>query len=223
MSAKKTNILLVEDDAQLLTLLAAILTRSGYSVRTAEDGFAALAEIRAHMPDIILSDLYMLGMSGFELLSVIRRRFPTLPVVAMSSAFSGGDIPTGVAADAFYQKATSIVSLLRIVEETYRPDAALTRRHGEPVPIWIATHSPADAVHQHVVIACPECLRTSTHASVKSFTVVREADCAFCSTPIHYAMVQSVDPGPGNGSPNGLPRRAHPLDPVPTFAQQPTE
>lgn len=224
MSGKKTNILLVEDDTQLLTLLSAILTRTGYSVRTAEDGFAALAEIRADMPDVILSDLYMLGMSGFELLSVIRRRFPALPVIAMSSAFSGGDIPTGVAADAFYQKATSIVSLLRIVEETYRPnDAASTRRHGEPVPIWIATHSPPDDIHQHVLIACPECLRTSTHASIKSITLVREADCAYCSTPIRYAMVQSVDPGPGNGRPNGLPRPAHAQDPVPPFAQQATE
>ena len=56
------------------------------------------------VPDVILSDLNMPGMSGFEFLSVVRRRFPTVKVIAMSSAFAVDDIPPGVAADAFYQK-----------------------------------------------------------------------------------------------------------------------
>ena len=43
----------------------------------------------------------MLDMSGFELLSVIRRRFPKVTAIAMSSAFSDGVTPAGVAADAF--------------------------------------------------------------------------------------------------------------------------
>ena len=104
MPHRKNNILIVEDDVQLRALLTAILTQAGFRVRAAEDGFSALTQMRADMPDIILSDLYMLGMSGFELLSVIRRRFPEVTVIAMSSAFSGGEIPAGVAADAFYQK-----------------------------------------------------------------------------------------------------------------------
>ena len=53
-----------------------VLTEIGYRVRSAEDGFSALREMRHEVPDILLSDLNMPGMSGFELLSVVRRRFP---------------------------------------------------------------------------------------------------------------------------------------------------
>jgi CheY-like chemotaxis protein len=55
---------------------------AGYEVRTSEDGFSALVQLRAALPDLIVSDLRMPNMSGFELLSIIRRRFPQIPVIA---------------------------------------------------------------------------------------------------------------------------------------------
>jgi CheY-like chemotaxis protein len=191
----KNNLLIVEDDIQLRVLLTAILTQAGYRVRAAEDGFSALMHMRADMPDIILSDLYMLGMSGFELLSVVRRRFPEVTVVAMSSAFSGGQIPTGVAADAFYQKATGVPPLLVLLEEAANIED-LTQRFRDSAPIWIATHPPKSGSEAPVVIACPECLRTSHCVPGNASTIVRKTDCAYCHTPIHYAMVQTTDPGP---------------------------
>ena len=57
-------------------------------MRSAEDGFSALEEIRRLTPDVLLSDLNMPHMSGFELLSVVRRRFPAIYAIAMSGAFS---------------------------------------------------------------------------------------------------------------------------------------
>jgi CheY-like chemotaxis protein len=191
----RKNILIVEDDIQLRTLLTAILTQAGYRVRAAEDGFSALMYLRVDMPDIILSDLYMLGMSGFELLSVVRRRFPEVTVIAMSSAFSGGEIPTGVAADAFYQKATGVPPLLTLLEEAAAVED-LTQLLRGPAPIWIATHPAKSGADAHIVIACPECLRTSHCAPGNASTIVRRTDCGYCRTPIHYAMVQTTDPGP---------------------------
>jgi CheY-like chemotaxis protein len=209
MPTLKTNLLIVDDDAELRFLLSAVLTQSGYRVRAAEDGFSALAEIRAEMPDVILSDLYMLGMSGFELLSVVRRRFPALPVIAMSSAFSGGEIPNGVAADAFYQKATSVIMLLRLVEETGSPtDLHLAKRSGEAAPIWIAAHPVENGAHTQMAISCPECLRTFPHAASKTISVVHHAHCAYCNTLIQFAMVQTTDPGP----PATTWQRARPTD-----------
>ncbi len=76
MPNAKVKLLIVDDDVSLLMLLSQIFTKSGYSVQPAEDGFSALAVIRNEIPDIILSDLNMPGMSGFEFLSVVRRRFP---------------------------------------------------------------------------------------------------------------------------------------------------
>jgi len=197
MPALLTNILLVEDDAPLRKLLTVILTRSGYRVRAAEDGFSALAQIRANMPGILLSDLYMLGMSGFELLSVVRRRFPAIKVIAMSSAFSGGEVPPGVAADRFYQKATSITALLRLIEETVIAEDREPSPHGAaPQPIWIASHAAQTGIGEPVVIACPECLRTFANSPARGLAVVQRTVCAHCQTPIYYSMVQSIDPGP---------------------------
>lgn len=195
MPATKSNLLLVEDDEHIRTLLAAILTQSGHRVRAAEDGFSALAQIRDDAPDLVLSDLYMAGMSGFELLSVVRRRFPAIPVIAMSSAFSEGEIPAGVAADAFYPKATGIKSLLTLVDETASlNDLPPAKRPRGAAPIWIATELSADGAP--IVIACPECLRTSEHAAEVATTVVHKTDCDHCRTSIDYAIVQTTNPSP---------------------------
>src|ERR1700694_536707 len=68
LPSEKPTILIVEDDVLLRSLLCTILEESGYKVRSAEDGFTALTQIRTEIPDILLSDLHMPGMSGFELL-----------------------------------------------------------------------------------------------------------------------------------------------------------
>ena len=104
----KMKLLVVDDEPSIRVSLAQIFMQFGHSVRTAEDGFAALVEIRQQIPDILLSDLNMLGMSGFELLSVVRRQFPQIHVIAMSDSFSGDSIPPGVAADVFYEKGTGL-------------------------------------------------------------------------------------------------------------------
>lgn len=68
----------------------------------------ALVEIRKEIPDILLSDLNMPGMSGFELLSVVRSSFPSIRAIAMRGAFSGVEVPIGIAADAFYKKGNGV-------------------------------------------------------------------------------------------------------------------
>jgi DNA-binding NarL/FixJ family response regulator len=82
---------------------ALILKERGYEVRTAKDGFQALVELRRSRPDVIISDLRMPSMSGFELLPVVRRRFPHIPVIAISGEYNGA-IPPGLIADAFFFK-----------------------------------------------------------------------------------------------------------------------
>ena len=70
--------------------MSLVLAQIGYLVRSAGDGFSALVELQKELPNILVSDLNMPGMNGFELLSVVRRRFPSVQTIAMSGAFSGG-------------------------------------------------------------------------------------------------------------------------------------
>ena len=86
-------------------LMAMILTEEGYEVSTATDGFDGLAQLRSSVPDLVISDLQMPRMSGVEFLSVVRHRFPAIPVIAMSGAYEMNEYsPAGVMADAFYPK-----------------------------------------------------------------------------------------------------------------------
>ena len=182
------KILLVEDEPEIRITMSTILSVTGYSVRTAEDGLSALHAIRQEMPDILLSDLYMPRMTGFELLSVVRQRFPELQVVAMSGAYSGMEIPYGVSADAFYAKDTGIEALLQILRKLCAAERTASPSSSKVAPLWIyqeAIDSPSSA---HVTIVCPECLRTSSLSLDGSVDHVRVTRCAHCDLPIHFAI-----------------------------------
>jgi CheY-like chemotaxis protein len=116
MPETKARLLIVDDEPSVRMSISTTLTEIGYNVRAVEDGSSALSEMQQEIPDILLSDLNMPGMSGYELLTVVRLTFPTIRTVAMSGAFSGNEVPSGVAADAFYQKGSSLGSLLMIME-----------------------------------------------------------------------------------------------------------
>jgi CheY-like chemotaxis protein len=118
--------MVVDDDESIRDSLALILQASGYETVTANNGFDALLQLKRRLPAIVLSDLNMPQMSGFELLSVVRRRFPQISVIAMSGAYHSGEaVPGGVIADAFYPKGPGTPKmLLRIVADLVQASAA---------------------------------------------------------------------------------------------------
>ena len=128
MSNKLTSILIVDDNDDLRNVLANFFADCGFTVRTAADGLAALAEMSFELPDVLVSDLDMPVMSGFELLSIVRNRFPAVGVIAMSGAYTGPEVPTGVAADAFYPKSGSGSSPLPLMVK-----AVIERNRSHPL------------------------------------------------------------------------------------------
>jgi CheY-like chemotaxis protein len=90
-NSEKQQILVVDDEQSVRNSLALILKAAGYVVSTATDGFDALLQMRRAIPDVIISDLNMPNMSGFEFLSVVRRRFPEISVIAASGAYQYGE------------------------------------------------------------------------------------------------------------------------------------
>jgi CheY-like chemotaxis protein len=196
MPKATVNLLVVEDDAGLRTSLTHIFAAFGHRVRSAADGFSALSELRLEVPEMILSDLNMPGMSGFEFLSVVRRRFPLVKVVAMSSAFAADNIPPGVAADAFYQKGSDLGSLLQIVEEMTSSERPQPHHADEtPAPIWVERNEPDGRGGARIMLTCPECLRAFPQFSVETAFPVHEIRCIHCNHAFAYAIVQPADPG----------------------------
>jgi CheY-like chemotaxis protein len=205
MPATNRKLLIVDDEMLLRTSLSHIFTTFGYSVRTAEDGFAALAAIRNEVPDILLSDLNMPGMSGFELLSVVHRRFPAIQVIAMSGAFSGNTVPAGVVADAFYEKGGNPGALLEIIKGMSQAEQSTLQRTHTVVPIWIPKngHDPSGA--EYVIIACPDCLRTFPQVLAETLYPLYETGCTHCSGLIHYAIVPPAPTAALQGMRGGNP------------------
>ena len=66
------TILVVDDDADTRGLVRRLLERAGYAVREAEDGLAGLRELFAAAPDLVLLDVMMPGLDGWETLERIR-------------------------------------------------------------------------------------------------------------------------------------------------------
>ncbi len=193
---EKTHLLVVEDEPTIRQLFSMLLSAAGYSVAQADDGFAALEEIRRQRPALILSDLNMPRMTGFELLSVIRRRFPDMHVIAMSGAFDGDEIPTGVAADAYYQKSgRHIGTLVEVIEGILHENGDQEQEPAQPEPqphvaLWVSRRgTPIDA--PHILLTCPECLRSFPHCTEKSENTMKvtETECVFCRATIRYALL----------------------------------
>jgi CheY-like chemotaxis protein len=177
------RILLVDDQELIRQLGKAILEAQGYEVHGAADGFEGLAALKQSLPDIIISDLQMPNMNGFEFLSVVRRRFPVIPVIVISGEFSGITVPESVLADAFFPKGQyqpdelfqKIAELLH--ELPTRP------RTGKPskAAVWVKNDKGTLAV------TCSECLRT--FPVLNALSGINEVECDFCSCMIRFEII----------------------------------
>jgi two-component system nitrogen regulation response regulator GlnG len=90
-----TKILVVDDEAEIRSLLAAVLQSKGYEVVTAEDGAAALQAVPRERPAVILMDLSMPRMNGMDALPELKRLDPELPVIICTAH---ADLATAVRA-----------------------------------------------------------------------------------------------------------------------------
>jgi two-component system response regulator GlrR len=95
MAKEQSRILLIDDDKDLLQLIAMRLTAAGYAVTAVESGEQALASLAVARPQVVVTDLRMQGMDGLALFDAIHRDSPSLPVVILTAH---GTIPEAVAA-----------------------------------------------------------------------------------------------------------------------------
>jgi two-component system alkaline phosphatase synthesis response regulator PhoP len=118
----RRRILLVEDDPTLRQALSFNLTREGYEVAAAADGEQALDAARNQHLDLVLLDVMLPGMSGVEVLRVLRREGVTTPVIILSAKGDEIDRVVGlkVGADDYVTKPFSRPELLARIEAVLR-------------------------------------------------------------------------------------------------------
>ncbi len=121
----KNRILIVEDEESLLKLESILLSSKGYQVYGATNGRTALEELKRIMPDLVLLDIMLPELDGFEVCRQIREDPATshIPVVMLSARKNRLDVERGsqVGADAYVTKPFKSAKVMEIIESLLHP------------------------------------------------------------------------------------------------------
>ncbi|MCH5226444.1 MAG: response regulator transcription factor [Muribaculaceae bacterium] len=110
----KDKILLVEDDSTLSFIIQDALKREGFEVATAPNGDLGLRSFQEFQPDIIIADVMMPKMDGFEMVRQIRLKAPSIPVLFLTARTSLEDVVKGfeLGANDYIRKPFQILELV---------------------------------------------------------------------------------------------------------------
>jgi DNA-binding response OmpR family regulator len=130
------RILLIEDDPSIVRGLELNLSLDGYEVRAALDGPAGLRTATEWKPDLVLLDVMLPAMNGFEVCRELRRRGLTMPIIILSAKGSEPDKVMGLdtGADDFVTKPFGLAELLARIKANLRrgrPAVATALRFGD--------------------------------------------------------------------------------------------
>jgi CheY-like chemotaxis protein len=187
------RVVVVDDEPVIRKLLLGHLVAAGYVVRTAVDGLDAIGKLRQTLPDLLISDLIMPRMSGFELLYVVRQRFPQIPVIVISGV-AADEMPEGVEADAYYHKnGLAFDRLLQTVSDLTRNPplrTAAPRVDNQPVRArWDG--------NGHYILGCDDCLRSfSVPRAPNMWRAEQLTVCTHCGRAVHFQTGDGDPPRP---------------------------
>ena len=116
----KEKILVIEDDRQALNLMEYILRHEGYEVLSARDGLEGVKRARTETPDLIILDVMLPGLDGYEVCQLLREKAETsgLPILMISGKVHRDDreIGLGVGASDYLEKPVSPSTIVARVE-----------------------------------------------------------------------------------------------------------
>ncbi|MBI9104833.1 MAG: response regulator transcription factor [Spirochaetales bacterium] len=98
MNSEKQTLLVVEDEKDILNLLSYTLENSGYKVICAENGLQGLSRAKANMPDLVLLDLMLPDLDGFEVCRKLKQDYRTsgIPIIMLTAKSEDSDIVSGL-------------------------------------------------------------------------------------------------------------------------------
>ena len=133
-SEKTYRIMVVDDDDDILSLLTTWLGKEGFEVLTCSSGEEALSQLYNVHPDLVITDLFMGGMSGMEVLSSIHKDNPLLPVIMLSGQAKIPDAvkATHLGSSAFLTKPINKEELFKQVEKALRISSEFVSAQSRP-------------------------------------------------------------------------------------------
>ena len=125
------KVLLVDDEVEFATTLAERLTLRGIEAVTVHDGEAALQRIAADPPQIVVLDMMMPGLGGLEVLRLIKKNHPGIPVILLTGRGSTKEGIDGMdlGAHDFLMKPVKIEALMEKMKEAVEQSMSAGSKH----------------------------------------------------------------------------------------------
>jgi CheY-like chemotaxis protein len=166
------------------------LAKAGFEARQAEDGLDGVRKLRDTLPKVIISDLEMPRMSGSEFIRVVRRRFPTIPVIVLAGSVPS-EFPTEIKPDRWFEKSSQrFPDLLQAVKDLVRrsPDRA-------DLPQVVTTPVLARlGFAGYFMLTCTDCLRTFRATSMPGNKNAEQIGvCVYCQARVPF-LIESSGP-----------------------------
>jgi CheY-like chemotaxis protein len=152
------TILVVDDSDDLRELYETLLRHEGYEVKTASSAEEALRIVRAWRPSLVITDLFMPGIGGLELITCLRSDFapPIPPIIVFSGVSEAKDEALKRGAARFETKPVGPEELLHIVEHAFVPERAWVRPPNAVSERRIATRAIGEATLSKFIIETPD-------------------------------------------------------------------
>lgn len=117
-----SKILVIDDEPEIRNLVQMILSKKGVEIQTASSGDEAVKIIDHQVPDIVITDVQMPGMSGLELIRFINKKHPRIPIIVITSFGSYSMVVEALNNGAFYfiPKPFKTGELLKTVQKAAR-------------------------------------------------------------------------------------------------------
>ena len=116
-TSKGQSVLVVEDDESLRKLIQLMLEAVGHRVATAENGRVALEKVKEEMPAVILLDMKMPVMNGWEFAAALREKYHrAVPIVVLTAAHDAKERADEVEAEGWLAKPFQAMDLIKTVE-----------------------------------------------------------------------------------------------------------
>ncbi|MBE5768213.1 MAG: response regulator transcription factor [Clostridiales bacterium] len=151
------TVMVVEDDLALRRMMCAFLGKHGYTTVPADDGESALDAIEKVMPDLVIADVMMPRMDGWELTRILRRMHPLLPIMLVTARDTLEDKRMGFSqgADDYLTKPIDLDELLLHVKALLRRSQAMTS-HQLTIGETLLDYNALTATRGDTVLSLPK-------------------------------------------------------------------
>ena len=181
-------VLLVDDESSIRYLLSIHLERAGFQAIHAKDGIDALVKLRDKIPSVIITDLKMPRMTGFEFIAVVRRRFPTIPIIAFTASMPS-EFPGEAKPDFLLRKNVHrLPDVVQVVDNLARtkPDHV-----GVPQAVTTSVWTRL-GLASYFMLSCTDCLRPFKVTRTPEVKAVEgTALCPSCDALIPFLIESS--------------------------------